>query len=682
MVKFGGHVEAVRVGDLCLSSLYLIPYNDMKTLIYTGGKGGGGTTNNKHPHVDLDGAEVVTTTNGSSKWGQELPPSSSAAATTTTDEKTREEFTNAWHDALAKAEESFHGARRQLWQGIFERIAGASLCDSKGDASFRGAHPGNAIKLYVELTTSMPEGGGVPNQDAAADLLIRMKEIYRAASINSEGLRKIVKKFDKNKNAGLSSTLLPILYTSSLYTGQSMIEDSIGLLRDLMSESSLDSNDQNGSDSRLPVSFKPMIKSNSEYRHQESVEVRMQEMEWLKELVESIPSDALLPRLVAHRGFHHIKDRNDKRPIENSLSAYEVAWTSGIQLCECDIALTKDEKLVLAHDENFARLSLDSGRSAKSTRKVGELTFKELISMPLLSGVRPPLLIDVLRSATAISEKARLIIEIKPGNDAAAFALARMLTRHPDLRKSVAMIMSFDAATMHRLRSELARSLMASPDVEASSRTDLSMLSSQHRRVMSYDHFGVGLHGSHGSHSRNPSAMDLAPIGLSLSQANLSDAALDHPSVSNGGVEEPHPRMIVHSTGRTHLAGPSLSSLSPSMPKLMLLTVADPPKIPCELQLKHNELHRVDSWLSTEEGSLDGVYLQFEQEMMTKEGAAYLRELSERYMVGIWGYSGQDPDDYATFEWLVREGNCSFVNTDLPKHFKPDILVRGGSPTF
>mmetsp|Transcript_56290 Transcript_56290/g.136470 ORF Transcript_56290/g.136470 Transcript_56290/m.136470 type:complete len:676 (-) Transcript_56290:3148-5175(-) len=675
MVKFGGHVEAVRDGDLCSSSLFLIPYNDMKTLIYTGGKTGG--TNDNHRHVDLDGAEVVTT-NGSSKSGE---VTSWSSATAIADEKTRDEFKNAWHDALANAEESFHEARRQLWQCIFERIAGASGCDD-GDAAFRGAHPGNAIKLFVERTTSNPEGGGAPNQDAAADLLIRMKEIYRAASINSEGLRKIVKKFDKNKNAGLSSTLLPILYTSSLYTGQSMIEDSIGLLRDLMAESSPDSDDQNESDSILPVNFKPMIKSNSEYRHQESVEVRMQEMEWLKNLVGSIPSEALLPHLVAHRGFHHIKDRNDKRPIENSLSAYEIAWTSGIQLCECDIALTKDERLVLAHDENFARLSLDSGRSAKSTRKVGDLTFKELISMPLLSGVRPPLLIDVLRSATAISEKAQLIIEIKPGNDAAAFALARILTRHPDLRKSVAMIMSFDAATMHRLRNELARSLIVSPDVEASNRTDISMLSSQHRRVTSYDHFGVGLHGSHGSHSRNPSAMDLAPIGLSLSQANLSDAALDHPSVSNSGVEAPPPRLIVHSTGRTHLAGPSISSLWPSMPKLMLLTVADPPKIPCELQVKHTELHRVDPWLSTEEGSLDGVYLQFEQEMMTKEGAAYLKELSERYMVGIWGYSGQDPDDYATFEWLVREGNCSFVNTDLPKHFKPDILMRGGSPTF
>jgi glycerophosphoryl diester phosphodiesterase len=610
-----------------------------------------------------------------------------ATLSATTDEKSREEFKEIWTDALSKAEASFHFSVKELWQDIFERLAETSG-DDDDDSAFRGAHPGNAIKLFVERTAS-PKGGngtGTANQEEAQELLMRMKDIYRAASINSEGLRKIVKKFDKNKNARLSSKLLPILYTSSLYTGQKMIEDSIGLIRDLISasSSSSDTSEQTGRDG-LPVTFKPMVKSNSEFRHQESVEVRMQEMEWLKKLVESIPADTLLPHLVAHRGFHHIKDRNDKRPLENSLSAYEIAWTSGIQLCECDIALTKDEKLVLAHDENFARLSLDNGRSVNSKRKIGDLTFKELISIPLLSGVRPPLLIDVLRSAIAISDKSQLIIEIKPGNDIAAFALARMLTRHSDLRKGVAMIMSFDAATMHRLREELVRALVVSPETEADSgdlsiRNDLSTLSHQHRRVTSYDHFGTM--GMLGSHSRNPSAMDLGNIGLSLSQANLIDVASSHPSGAGNGVDPQIPRTIVHSTGRVHLAGPSLSSLSPSMPKLMLLTVADPPKIPCELQVKCNELHRVDSWLSTEEGSLDGVYLQFEKEMMTKEGASYLRELSQRYMVGIWGYSGKDPDDFSTFDWLVREGNCSFVNTDLPKHFKPDVFARSGQPAL
>merc|ERR1712014_213837 len=114
---------------------------------------------------------------------------------------------------------------------------------------------------------------------------------------------------------------------------------------------------------------------------------------------------------------------------------------------------------------------------------------------------------------------------------------------------------------------------------------------------------------------------------------------------------------------------------NPDMPKLMLLTVADPPKIPCELQVKHNELHRVDDWLVQNDGCLDGVYIQYEKEMLTAEGAAHLRELSQRFMVGVWNYADRDPDDFEYFEWLARQGNCSFVNTDLPKDFKPEVLV-------
>merc|ERR1712238_172637 len=106
----------------------------------------------------------------------------------------------------------------------------------------------------------------------------------------------------------------------------------------------------------------------------------MMEIEWLKDLVKSISQSQsqellLLPKLVAHRGFHNTQDRNDRRPVENSLAAFEMAWTSGIELCECDIALTKDEKLVLAHDENFQRLALYGTNSVNATKRIQELTY-------------------------------------------------------------------------------------------------------------------------------------------------------------------------------------------------------------------------------------------------------------------------------------------------------------------
>jgi hypothetical protein len=80
------------------------------------------------------------------------------------------------------------------------------------------------------------------------------------------------------------------------------------------------------------------------------------DLQWFQKLVTQIPPE-VLQKLVAHRGFHCTSDKID-RPIENTLEAYETAWTSGVLLCECDIALTKDEKIVLAHDGDFNRLAL------------------------------------------------------------------------------------------------------------------------------------------------------------------------------------------------------------------------------------------------------------------------------------------------------------------------------------
>ena len=186
------------------------------------------------------------------------------------------------------------------------------------------------------------------------------------------------------------------------------------------------------------------------------------------------------------------------------------------------------------------------------------------------------------------------MIEIKPGHQAAASALATLLLQNPELMSSVSVIMSFDAYTMHKLRNEL----------------------------------------------KSPNFKHVA--GLLTSSSNRR--ALMDP---------------------THCV----------YPKLMLLTVAEPPKRPCELQVGVEDTSPIDGWIK---GSLDGVYMQFQQYMLEPNGAASLKKLSERYTVGVWGHAHLDPDDYETFSSLVREGNVSFVNTDLPDYFRKGILVQNG----
>ena len=263
-------------------------------------------------------------------------------------------------------------------------------------------------------------------------------------------------------------------------------------------------------------------------------------------------------------------DHSGRRPLENSLSSYESAWSAGVHLCECDVALTKDEKLVLAHDSDFTRLALDPSKN----KKVSDLTMKEIIGLTFKSGTRPPLLLDVLRSAQTIGGSARLVVEIKAGNDEAGAALVRLFRRHPQLIERCAVVMSFDAYLMHRLRTEL---------------------------------------------------NELVDQGLALAQVKL--------------------------------------------PELLLLTVAETPTTTYKLFASVTDFNQVDSWLQHEgKPSLDGVYLQFQHQMLQPNGLAALRALSAQYTVGVWMMLG-DPDHIVTASCLIEGGGVSYVNTDLPRSF-------------
>jgi hypothetical protein len=202
-VKFLNSCSTTQVSNCCYifrgTALYVVPYNTIKDLIF-----------------------------------QEGP---SAA------------FLSAWNASLSSAEDDFRLARKELWERIFKTVAEKCL------PILRGAHPGNALKAYVENS----------DPDTAQDTLARMNKLHAAASINTEALRKLVKKFDKyrNESENLSLILLPALYTSSLYASQNMLQDGISLVRGLLDKD----------DSFVAVSSM-MIRHDSEARHQEAVAVR------------------------------------------------------------------------------------------------------------------------------------------------------------------------------------------------------------------------------------------------------------------------------------------------------------------------------------------------------------------------------------------------------------------------
>eukprot|EP00979_Chaetoceros_neogracilis_P004972 scaffold848_cov236-Chaetoceros_neogracile.AAC.2 len=489
-----------------------------------------------------------------------------------------ESFEIEWKNSLKKASDDFSESTTSCWSSIFEAI--------QNIPNARGATLESALRFFTP-TVGISE---------SRDLLVFLKRIYNTAALNSEALRKLVKKFDKQGPASLSAILLPELYTSNFSIGVQSLDASINILRELLDDLDEFHSDYTTGEHNIGKHTKPRRKMS--YDNEETtIGRRANEMIWLRDTIRQIPEQEI-KHAVAHRGFHNPKGRSDLRPLENSLAAFEAAWTNGMHLCECDVALTKDEKLVLAHDSDFSRLSLDPASETSNT-KVSNLTFKELIALTLKNGVRAPLLLDVLHSANAIGLDAQLIIEIKPGENQASTALARLLGSHPEYVQHVAVIMSFDLWAMHKLRHGLERNLLAEP----------------------------------------------SPMGSP-------------------------PRLFGNSMDKQFLeTSVDTSPSSPTMPKLMLLTVAQPPIDHNELWVDCNDYGPIDGWLNTDDSCLDGVYVQYEPEMLEQDGAAELKALCKKYTVGVWGVANTDPDDYETMHYLVNECGVSYFNTDMPRNF-------------
>jgi glycerophosphoryl diester phosphodiesterase len=151
-------------------------------------------------------------------------------------------------------------------------------------------------------------------------------------------------------------------------------------------------------------------------------------------------------RLVAHRGFHYPLD-DLRRPLENTLAAYERAWAAGIAHCECDVSLTKDGEIVLCHDQNLKRLAL---RPAEETavKDIASCNFaKELEFFPLKDGSRVPTLKEVLSAAKRVGNGSKLVIEIK-GEDAPCATAVGKLVDTSDLGDYIAVVMGFSLTSV------------------------------------------------------------------------------------------------------------------------------------------------------------------------------------------------------------------------------------------
>jgi len=321
------------------------------------------------------------------------------------------------------------------------------------------------------------------------------------------------------------------------------------------------------------------------------------------------------------------------------------------------------------------------------------------MTLTLRNGSHPTKLIDVLRLALDYEDvkegRRRLIIEIKPYNIDVANGLLQFFSRgcNAELVGSVEAIISFDSKVMHTLAMGLEQQIQF-----ASSSLSLG---------------GKGKEGERGT--------------LTSSKSLLLDEVVEVGTITQI-----------------------------RRPKLLLLAACDNHPPPYDTRIRVEDLHDLERWMivsdvessteqyqqvhqprsngdgNTDDGDcdylyensyrwgqslsstlipslplppvimLDGVYLQFQSEMLTERGGAMMRScvrpatkgfsestLSGAFLIGVWGVVGEYSDTLETFlsllytsssflesddgDWDKICRDCfdgvAYFNTDLPKTF-------------
>ncbi|KAL7535979.1 hypothetical protein ACHAWF_005330 [Thalassiosira exigua] len=279
----------------------------------------------------------------------------------------------------------------------------------------------------------------------------------------------------------------------------------------------------------------------------------------------------------------------------------------------------------MAHDEDFRRLALLSDMD-ESKMIVKDLTLSDIMRMPLKHGSRPPLLVDVLRSAMTIGEHAKLVIEIKPGNSGIVEPLMALFDRHPALLSRVAVIMSFDAYILQDVADRFAEQMIFGK---------------------AFDKLGV-----------------LDEVG------KLNGGTIDGRRTARKTTRHRSTRMTRARPVQTVSYAIDHSKTDLYFPKILVLTAFKDHHDDKDYVLTSvkNGFEGLDKNLPAG-GGIDGVYLEYEEAMLTPEGKEKMLCLAEKYAVGVWMLKPRDSDALSVAKELVEECGVSFVNTDFHREF-------------
>jgi len=150
--------------------------------------------------------------------------------------------------------------------------------------------------------------------------------------------------------------------------------------------------------------------------------------------------DHSAPIAIAHRG-------GDEVAPENTMAAFEHAWSLGFRVLETDVHVTADGVLIAFHDADLERLTGRPGALA-------DRTWDELAAIDLGDGHRIPTMAELFERFPDA------VFNIDPKADAAVEPLAATIREHDALRR--VNVGSFSDARIARMSELLGPSLSTS----------------------------------------------------------------------------------------------------------------------------------------------------------------------------------------------------------------------------
>ncbi len=156
-------------------------------------------------------------------------------------------------------------------------------------------------------------------------------------------------------------------------------------------------------------------------------------------MIVSLPFINSQVKIIAHRGASYLAP-------ENTLASAKLAWKNKADALECDIWLTKDNKVIVSHDGNTKRITGQDHKISETNSDVLRTLDAGSFKDPKYKGQKLPFLYELIRALPVGKE---IVIEIKCGPEVLPF-LKETVARYSKKREFT--FICFDLPTITETR--------------------------------------------------------------------------------------------------------------------------------------------------------------------------------------------------------------------------------------